>query len=44
MQRPNIIVCFFLIYAKIVIIKIKKSNVFLYDISYIIFKRQDNAN
>jgi hypothetical protein len=44
MRRLSAIVCFFLIYAETVIIKKRKSNSFLYDISYIILKRQDNTN
>jgi hypothetical protein len=44
MQQPNAIICFFLIYAEIIIIKKGEGGSPLCDISYIIFKRRDNAN
>jgi hypothetical protein len=44
MRRPSTIACFFLIYAKTVIIKKKKSGGPSCDISYMIFKRRDDAN
>jgi hypothetical protein len=44
MQRPSAIVCFFLIYTETVIIKKEESGSLLYNISYIILKRQDNIN
>jgi hypothetical protein len=44
MQRPNSIVCFFLIYAETVIMKEKKGGSLSYDISYIILKRRSNTN
>jgi hypothetical protein len=44
MRRPSAITCFFLIYAEIVIIKKRKNGSLLYDISYMILKRRDNAN
>jgi hypothetical protein len=44
MRRPSIIVCFFLIYVEIVIIKKRKGGSPSYDISYMILKRRDNTN
>jgi hypothetical protein len=43
-QRLNAIVCFFLIYAKMVIIKKRKSGSSLCDISYMILKRRGDTN
>jgi hypothetical protein len=44
MRRLNAIACFFLVYAEIVIIRKRKGGTPACDISYIIFKRRDNAN